>query len=341
MYHQIENLREEIREKDSDLIKKHCEHVKVSKDMDRLRDHLEKTKRRQNQLQHITDMQRREIKKIEQTIGEAEVERLAQKKELGAVQGQRNILATQLIKRNDELSLLYEKIRVQQSTLQKGEIHYKSHYEESGKLKQQIETMAAEVGNDANDQYRDLQRELNNLERELFAEKHKVKSLSEELENPMNVHRWRKLEGSDPQVFGLINKIKTLQQRIIGKTERVVVKDLLIQRKDKVYTELKKILGRQPGPEIADSLALYQEHVKTKRAQCEKMSNELQLYQTKVQELKDELQRVHRTHMDVKKKVYYEEHRRKQRGKQDDKKIIHVLQPQLPRFTGGGFNLSI
>lgn len=155
----------------------------------------------------------------------------------------------------------------------------------------------------------------------------------------MNVHRWRKLEGSDPQIFGLINKIKTLQTRIIQKTEKVVEKELLIQRKEKVYGDLKKILARQPGPEITDTLALYQDHVKTKRAQCEKMTNELQLYQTKVQELKDELQRLHRTHMDVKKKLY--EQRKKERGKLEEKKIIHVLQPQLPRFTGGGFNLSL
>jgi hypothetical protein len=38
-----------------------------------------------------------------------------------------------------------------------------------------------------------------------------VKALSEELENPMNVHRWRKLEGSDPKRYELIQKIQTLQ----------------------------------------------------------------------------------------------------------------------------------
>ena len=31
--------------------------------------------------------------------------------------------------------------------------------------------------------------------RELLQERTKVTALSEELENPMNVHRWRKLEG--------------------------------------------------------------------------------------------------------------------------------------------------
>lgn len=122
-------------------------------------------------------MQRREIKKIEQTISEAEVERSAQKKELGAVQGQRNILATQLIKRNDELALLYEKIRVQQSTLVKGELHYKTHFDEATRLKASIDAMSTRVTNGTNEQHKDLKRELTNLERELFSEKHKVISV--------------------------------------------------------------------------------------------------------------------------------------------------------------------
>ena len=36
---------------------------------------------------------------------------------------ERDILGTQLIRRNDELALLYEKIKIQQSTLTKGECH--------------------------------------------------------------------------------------------------------------------------------------------------------------------------------------------------------------------------
>ena len=35
----------------------------------------------------------------------------------------------------------------------------------------------------------------------------KVKALSEEVENTMNVHRWRKLEGTDPEAYELITKI--------------------------------------------------------------------------------------------------------------------------------------
>jgi hypothetical protein len=52
-------------------------------------------------------------------------ERLRQKKELDLVMGERDILGTQLIRRNDELALLYEKVKIQQSTLSRGQIQYK------------------------------------------------------------------------------------------------------------------------------------------------------------------------------------------------------------------------
>ena len=40
-------------------------------------------------------------------------------------------------------------------------------------------------------------------------------------------------------MFEMIQKVQTLQKRLIGKTEEVVEKDLLIQEKEKLYIELK------------------------------------------------------------------------------------------------------
>ena len=85
----------------------------------------------------------------------------------------------------------------------------------------------------------DLKREVFRLQKDLLQEKTKVKALSEELENPMNVHRWRKLEGSDPATYEMIQKIQTLQKRLIMKTEEVVEKDLLIQEKEKLMLSSK------------------------------------------------------------------------------------------------------
>ena len=59
----------------------------------------------------------------------------------------------------------------------------------------------------------DLRREVYHLQRELLRERTRCKALEEELENPMNIHRWRKLEGSDPSTYEMIQKIQTLQKR--------------------------------------------------------------------------------------------------------------------------------
>lgn len=45
---------------------------------------------------------------------------------------------------------------------------------------------------------------------------------------------------------------------------QVVEKELLIQEKEKLYMELKQILQRQPGPEVAEQLQIYQQTLKEK-----------------------------------------------------------------------------
>lgn len=80
----------------------------------------------------------------------------------------------------------------------------------------------------------------------------------------MNIHRWRKLQGSDPSTYELISKIQMLQKRLIVKTEEVVEKELVIQQKEKLYVEVKKVLQRQPGPEIIEELQVVRAAVKTK-----------------------------------------------------------------------------
>ena len=48
---------------------------------------------------------------------------------------------------------------------------------------------------------------------------------------------------------------------------QVVEKELLIQEKEKLYVELKHILARQPGPEVAEQLSIYQQTLKEKTKQ--------------------------------------------------------------------------
>jgi hypothetical protein len=57
----------------------------------------------------------------------------------------------------------------------------------------------------------------------------------------------------------MIQKIQTLQKRLISKTEQVVEKNVIIAENQKLYADLKGILARQPGPEVAEQLCVYQQ----------------------------------------------------------------------------------
>merc|ERR1711904_82698 len=145
MFHTTTALKEEIREKDSKLVRGHFRHKKVLQTNDKLKDSKEKAQRRMKNLVNIVETQRTEIKKLEGTIQDAEQERQAQQKELEGVIGERDILGAQLIRRNEELAWLYEKIKIQQSTLQKGESQYKDRIAEVNMLRSEIRETKATV----------------------------------------------------------------------------------------------------------------------------------------------------------------------------------------------------
>merc|ERR1712216_974263 len=91
--------------------------------------------------------------------------------------------------------------------------------------------------------------------------------------------------------------------------QEVVEKDLLIQEKDKLYVELKNILARQPGPEVAEQLSIYQQGLRDKTKSMKAMASELNMYQAQVSEFKYEMERLTRELQEVK-RTYYEQKRR-------------------------------
>jgi chromosome segregation ATPase len=363
MDHQIEQLKEEISAKDQAIVKEYFDYQRAEK----LREHVQNELNRKNLLldsnHELIKQQDVEIKRLSSTIRRMDDESLAQRKEYDQVINERDILGTQLIRRNDELALLYEKLRVQQSALSAGEVQYHARLDDIRSLRMKVKDLAREVnvGKGSGAKIETLRREVLHLQKELLQERTKVTALSEELENPMNVHRWRKLEGSDPATFELIQKVQTLQKRLISKTEEVVEKSLVIQEKEKLYNELKSVLARQPGPEVAEQLTTYQQSLKQKTRQMKAMASELNMYQAQVNEYRYDVERLNRELQDVKQK-YYQQKRKDQivremggnlsAGSADDPGVI-VMSKTAPnalrseqaaaakqsrtRFAGGGF----
>lgn len=348
MNHQIDQLKEEITSKEAALVKVNLDHTRIEKEKDQLRTELVRMKLQAAESRSQLDMMEKEVGKLQQVIRESDAERKRQMKELDQVISERDILGTQLVRRNDELSLLYEKIKIQQSTLNKGETQYRQRVEDIRILKLEIKKLRREkaILNRSVATQQDLNREVYHTQRELLRERTRCKALEEELENPMNIHRWRKLEGSDPSAYEMIQKVQALQKRLIRKTEEVVDKEMLIQEKEKLYVELKHILARQPGPEVAEQLRIYQETLRTKTKQMKRLASELNMYETQSSEYKYEVERLARELQDVKKKYFQsKKNEQKQREKERamEQGVAAIIQPQRndgTRFTGGGFSLK-
>ena len=100
--------------------------------------------------------------------------------------------------------------------------------------------------------------------------------------------------------------------KILAKSSQVVEKELLIQEKEKLYMELKQILARQPGPEVAEQLSIYQQTLKEKTKQMKGMSSELNMYEAQVKEYKYEIERLAKELQEVKKKFYMQKRKEQQ-----------------------------
>jgi chromosome segregation ATPase len=348
MVHRIHQLKEEIVAKENELIKEHRNKNEIELAKTQLDAAVKIKEQEEGRLEEEIKKFENDIQRLKYIIGEVENEKLKQKKELDLVVNERDILGTQLIRRNVELELLYEKIKIYASTLEKGEQQYEERLADIEVLKGRIGELKVAVRTCKNESktVAELSLELHQLEMETLEEKIKRKALSEELENPMNVHRWRKLEGTDPETYELITKIHTLLRRLISKTEDVVYKQTEMQGLEVKYEALKKSLSRQPGPESGEQLSLYKQTLDEKREQMDSMEQQLALYQAQVMEYKyqidrlnRELQETKRSYFTIKKREYLvREQQAKAEGR--DKPQI-VRQPPQQRFTGGGFNLAI
>ncbi|KAI8819407.1 uncharacterized protein EV422DRAFT_111653 [Fimicolochytrium jonesii] len=354
MGHQIEQLKEEIASKEGALVKEHFEHSKLEKEKESLSVQIGKLQQQYEEAQQLIQNQQSEENKLRHIITQADSERLRQKKEYDTLVQERDILGTQLIRRNDELSLLYEKIKIQTSTLHKGELQYRERVEDIRVCKLEIKKLRREkaILQTETQNVEGLRADIFRLQREVLRERTRVKLLEGELSSPLNIHRWRKLSGSDPSTFELIIKIQTLQRRLIAKTGQVVEKELIINQKEKLYKEVKDVLQRQPGPEVMEELRVVREAVRSKVKECKALASELNMYHSQVNEYKYEIERVNRELQELKKK-YYES--RRKRGVNNGKEYAAVPgahhppelrrgrgveNPAKARFSGGGFNMS-
>jgi len=292
--HTIDSVRTDIEAKDAALIREHSEHHRVEKDKESLRNEVTRIQKQVQSCDQILASQEIEMAKLNAIIAEADAERGRQQKEYDAVVAERNLLQGQLVKRDAELAALYERLRVQKSSLANGAASYAKLAAERDDLAARIAALKGEllVAQTQTSDVGSLEAEAKRLEADLRAEKTKIRSLTEEVERPINIHRWRALSDRDPERWALIQRIHALQKRVVESRDEIRVKEARIGEREREYAKLKEALARQPGPEVLEAISTYQATLKEKAKQLKALEGELDTYRDRVGEYRRELARI-------------------------------------------------
>ena len=286
--HQFDQLKEEIIAKEMDLVKESQEKAKILKDKDGLMKEIEKVKTEANLSDKNKIASEKEVQKLMDRERRLENEMNSKKVEIEKTVSRTEVLNTKLAQKKQEIEVLERKVDVQQKVIERGEVNFNERMEDCRLLKLEIKRLKEDNNFLESDtkNLTALKKEVLKLERELMQQKSRNKVLQTELENPLNVHRWRRLEGKDPETLELIQKINHLQKRLIAKQEDLIDKDMKIEEIQKLYNEAKIQIARQPKYDIHDEIRNLRDEIKRKNDKIIVLSTESNVYQVETNKAK-------------------------------------------------------
>jgi chromosome segregation ATPase len=246
---QNHNLKNSKTELENQITKLQVDSVKQEKQRDYLNSKIGQLKSEKTTLENTVDCVRRELNANAKTLSTYEVAVQDASKIHRILISERDILGAQLVRRNDEISLLYEKIRLLEKCMQRGDVLYAARLNQIRLFKNEMKTMHRQKSgfhHNTVDFLNGLKAKLNSTEKQLSDEKKKCQAL-EQPNAIQNVHRWRSLSGSDPSTYKLLAKVKQLQSRLIAKYTECADLYCKMRKKDALYAELKVGLERRLG----------------------------------------------------------------------------------------------
>ena len=244
--HQIKQIKEEIKFKANEI-------AKALKNHDFIIHENQESKSKKNILQkqiakiekHIHFYQK-EVTDLKILITEANVEK---KKKLNAQEGiisERDLLSIQLLKRQEELVKVIMNLKSIQNDIDTDDSYFQEKKDQLqqcqidlDEVTQQNLKLKEELKN-----YHPLKMEVLTMQKEILKLQTRISALKNQLSIPINIHRWRKIEATNPEKYNKILKIQEIQKRIIEKNEEVKAQEEEISKKEKELFEYKNIIAR-------------------------------------------------------------------------------------------------
>lgn len=289
---QIKQEKMEISKTENALINEHFHHHDSDKDREILQREIDKLHKQTNEIEHIQINNNEEIQKLCNLIKIANHECTKGEKDYNSIMSERDIIGSKFLQKNLDLEKICKTIKIQQSDLHHGEVQYQELIVQIRDLSSKLQKLNKEK-NDVVEQvcrYNKLLVKCTTYDSQLRQARTKNGTLREELQRPMNVHRWRILEHRDPACYEKIQKIQKVQKQIIETFDAISKNEKHIDEKERLYFELKNERSNQPEVgEIKKYLKIYTKNVEEKEGQMKEMELELELQKRKMIELKESI----------------------------------------------------
>ena len=233
-----------------------------------------------------------EIAKLNHVIDKAEKEMVALKKKYEMTMEERNFTGIQLIDRNDELCILYEKANIQEAILHQGQVELRKREQKIRMLHINLADLARhkEVKLKLRDTVPGYEAEIKKLQHELKAEREEGDKLSKALVTPNNESRWRWVRQEPPDPDELRDKIRLLDERLNDKHEQLLEKELVLEEVTNLSNKLRDTAndGRDDTLKLAKQVNEYQAKIRAKTRKMMATVSELSMYQASSMKLEQE-----------------------------------------------------
>merc|ERR1719408_254295 len=234
-----------------------------------------------------------EIDKLNGIINSVEKEMVILKRKYEQAVETRNFTGIQLIDRNDELCILWEKSNIQEKLLKKGEAAMLTKSEEIRSLKIDLKEVKRQlhVVQKRIPEVPKLIDEFMRLREQVANVRKRTDELSLELENPKSLLRkWRGLGGQDLDLQTLRMKTQDLEERLNDKKESLLEKELILEEVAALSDKLRQqaVDGRQGTMELSQKVNIFQSRIKDVTRKMMSTVSELSMYQATAHKLQKE-----------------------------------------------------
>ena len=296
LQNEIDILVSESKEKDTKLTKSKMSHAGDLGERDQARSGINRHALQYRDQRETLEQQLVEIESLNAVINNIERAMLRLKRHYETSVEDRNYTGIQLIDRNDELCILYEKHNIQEQVLTNGEIELQKRDEEMRRLNRELATYQRETNivskfTGSSDVLEDALEVLAAQVEEARAEAERLGDIMESPEND----RWRLLPGKDPSPPELAEQIKRFEERLNDKKEQLLEKELVLEEVSSLSGRLREKAegGRDGTLQLATKVNEFQSQIRSMTKKMMATVSELSMYQgtaMKLQQEKHELE---------------------------------------------------